>query len=85
VGARRCKQRATTLKWNSNGGTDFDSTRGNNVLAQEDANGNNGFGMGLTLPNHCLTLFLIIRLTSIKNLLLSVNRNFAYHQSFLLE
>jgi hypothetical protein len=37
---------ATTLKWNSNGTTDFDSTRGNNVLAQEDVNGNNGLGNG---------------------------------------
>jgi extracellular elastinolytic metalloproteinase len=37
---------ATTLKWNSNGTTDFDSTMGNNVLAQEDHNGNNGFGTG---------------------------------------
>ncbi len=37
---------ATTLKWNSNGTTDFDSTRGNNVLAQEDRNGNDGLGNG---------------------------------------
>ncbi len=46
---------ATTLKWNSNGATDFDSTRGNNVLAQEDVNGNNGLGNGANsttaLPN----------------------------------
>ena len=46
---------ATTLKWNSDGTTDFDSTRGNNVLAQEDRNGNNGFGKGAVsttaLPN----------------------------------
>jgi len=38
--------KATTLKWNSNGTTTFDSTRGNNVLAQEDRNGNDGFGLG---------------------------------------
>ncbi len=37
---------AITLKWNDNGTTTFDSSRGNNVLAQEDANGNNGFGIG---------------------------------------
>lgn len=37
---------ATTLKWHDNGITVFDSTRGNNVLAQEDRNGNNGFGLG---------------------------------------
>jgi extracellular elastinolytic metalloproteinase len=37
---------ATTLQWNSNGTTTFDSTRGNNALAQEDRNGNNGFGKG---------------------------------------
>lgn len=37
---------AVTLKWNDNGTTTFDSSRGNNVLAQEDANGNNGFGKG---------------------------------------
>lgn len=46
---------ATTLKWNSDGTTNFDSTRGNNVLAQEDHNGNNGFGSGAVsttaLPN----------------------------------
>ena len=37
---------ATILQWNSNGITTFDSTRGNNVLAQEDRNGNNGSGRG---------------------------------------
>ena len=37
---------ATTLKWNYDGTTMFDSTNGNNVLAQEDRNGNNGFGKG---------------------------------------
>lgn len=36
---------ATTLKWNNDGG-DYDSTRGNNVLAQEDGNGNDGLGKG---------------------------------------
>jgi extracellular elastinolytic metalloproteinase len=46
---------ATTLKWNDNGTTSFDSSRGNNVLAQEDVNGNNGLGTGAhatkPLPN----------------------------------
>lgn len=37
---------ATTLQWHDNGTTTFDSTRGNNVLSQEDRNGNNGFGRG---------------------------------------
>lgn len=37
---------ATSLKWNYDGTTTFDSTNGNNVLAQEDRNGNNGFGKG---------------------------------------
>ena len=37
---------ATALKWNDNGSVTFDSTRGNNVLAQEDRNGNNGLGIG---------------------------------------
>jgi len=37
---------ATTLKWNDDG-TSYDSSRGNNVLAQEDVNGNNGFGAGV--------------------------------------
>ncbi|HXL54687.1 MAG TPA: M36 family metallopeptidase [Chitinophagaceae bacterium] len=37
---------ATTLKWNDDGFVTYDSTRGNNVLAQEDRNGNNGFGLG---------------------------------------
>ena len=38
---------AITLQWNSNGTITFDSTRGNNVLAQEDRNGNNGSGKGV--------------------------------------
>ena len=50
---------ATTLAWNSDGTTDYDSTRGNNVLAQEDHNGNNGFGAGskstTALPNLTFT------------------------------
>jgi hypothetical protein len=37
---------ATTLQWNADGITNFDSTKGNNVLSQEDHNGNNGFGSG---------------------------------------
>ncbi len=37
---------AVTLKWNDDGTTSYDSSRGNNVLAQEDGNGNNGLGMG---------------------------------------
>lgn len=37
---------ATTLLWNYDGTTYFDSTRGNNVVAQEDHNANNGFGIG---------------------------------------
>ena len=39
---------ATSLKWNSNGTTDFTITRGNNVLAQEDRNNNNGTGAAAT-------------------------------------
>lgn len=35
---------ATTLKWHNNGTVDFTYTRGNNVWAQEDRNGNNGTG-----------------------------------------
>ncbi|MEP6682126.1 MAG: M36 family metallopeptidase, partial [Parafilimonas sp.] len=50
---------ATTLDWNSDGTTNFDSTKGNNVLAQEDHNGNNGFGAGskssTPLPNLTFT------------------------------
>jgi len=46
---------ATTLKWNSDGTHDYDSSKGNNVLAQEDHNNNNGFGDGANsttaLPN----------------------------------
>lgn len=33
---------ATLLKWHSVGATNYDYTRGNNVWAQEDRNGNNG-------------------------------------------
>ncbi len=39
---------ATSLKWHSNGTTDYNTTRGNNVWAQEDANGNNGTGISAT-------------------------------------
>lgn len=45
---------ATSLKWHSDP-TDYNITRGNNVWAQEDANGNNGTGLPGTsttaLPN----------------------------------
>lgn len=38
---------ATTLKWHNDNSThSFDSTRGNNVLVQEDRDGNNGYGYG---------------------------------------
>ena len=36
---------ATSLKWHNNGNSDFSSTRGNNVWAQEDRNGDNGTGV----------------------------------------
>jgi hypothetical protein len=39
---------ATTLKWHNNGTVDFTITRGNNVWAQEDRNGNNGTGTAAT-------------------------------------
>ena len=39
---------ATTLKWHSNGTTDYTITRGNNVWAQEDLNANNGVGFSPT-------------------------------------
>ena len=39
---------ATTLKWNSDGTTDYLICRGNNVLAQEDRNNNNGTGFSPT-------------------------------------
>lgn len=39
---------ATTLKWHNNGTLDFIYTRGNNVWAQEDRNGNNGTGLPAT-------------------------------------
>jgi uncharacterized repeat protein (TIGR01451 family) len=35
---------ATSLKWHNNGNSDFIYTRGNNVWAQEDSDGNNGTG-----------------------------------------
>lgn len=35
---------ATSLKWHNNGTSDFTITRGNNVWAQEDTDGNNGTG-----------------------------------------
>ena len=36
---------ATSLNWHSTGAVDYITTRGNNVLAQEDVNGNNGTGV----------------------------------------
>lgn len=39
---------ATTLKWHNNGSVDYNITRGNNVWAQEDRNGNNGTGIPAT-------------------------------------
>lgn len=39
---------ATSLKWHSTGTTDYNYTRGNNVWAQEDVNGNNGTGTPAT-------------------------------------
>ena len=39
---------ATSLKWHSNGSTNFPITRGNNVWAQEDRDGNNGTGSPAT-------------------------------------
>ena len=39
---------ATSLKWHSTGTSDYNYTRGNNVWAQEDANGNNGTGTSAT-------------------------------------
>jgi uncharacterized repeat protein (TIGR01451 family) len=35
---------ATSLKWHNNGSNDFNISRGNNVWAQEDRDGNNGTG-----------------------------------------
>ena len=37
---------ATTYKWYMDSLGSYDSTRSNNVLAQEDQNGDNGFGLG---------------------------------------
>lgn len=39
---------ATTLNWHSTGSADYIYTRGNNVWAQEDRNGNNGTGTPAT-------------------------------------
>jgi hypothetical protein len=36
---------ATSLNWHSTGTVDYNTARGNNVLAQEDVNGNNGTGV----------------------------------------
>lgn len=36
---------ATSLKWHSTGTSDYSSSRGNNVWAQEDRDGNNGTGL----------------------------------------
>jgi len=39
---------ASTLNWHSTGTVDYNITRGNNVWAQEDVNGNNGTGVSAT-------------------------------------
>ena len=41
---------ASPFGWHSDGNTDFITTRGNNVRAQEDRNGNNGFGYSPESP-----------------------------------
>jgi extracellular elastinolytic metalloproteinase len=74
--------RATTLKWNSNGNTDFDSTRGNNVLAQEDANGNNGLGMGAHSSQPLPDLVFNYKPKVDKEPTIPVNRNFAITNLF---
>ena len=42
---------ATSLKWHSNGTSNYNYTRGNNVWAQEDRNGNNGTGTPASSTN----------------------------------
>jgi uncharacterized repeat protein (TIGR01451 family) len=42
---------ATSLNWHSNGTTDYITTRGNNVWAQEDVDGNNGIGIAASSTN----------------------------------
>lgn len=42
---------ATSLKWHNNGNNDFSISRGNNVWAQEDRDGNNGTGTPATSSN----------------------------------
>ncbi|HEX5151445.1 MAG TPA: M36 family metallopeptidase [Parafilimonas sp.] len=81
-GLAGANNRATTLKWNSNGTTDFDSTRGNNVLAQEDANGNNGLGMGAHSSQPLPDLVFNYNPKLDKQPTIPVNRNFAITNLF---
>jgi uncharacterized repeat protein (TIGR01451 family) len=73
---------ATSLKWNDDGTTTYDYTRGNNVLAQEDSNANNGNGKraisSTAIPD--LTFDFIPDYTQQPTI--TVNRNFAITNLF---
>ena len=73
---------ATTLKWNDNGTTTFDSSKGNNVLAQEDVNGNNGFGKGANSTTAIPNLTFNFQPDFTKSPLDSTNQKFAITNLF---
>lgn len=73
---------ATTLKWHDDGTTTYDSTRGNNVLAQEDRNNNNGFGKGANSSTASPALTFDFTPDFTKQPTISVNQNFALTNLF---
>ncbi len=73
---------ATTLKWNDNGTVTYDSTRGNNVLAQEDVNGNNGFGKGVKSKTAIPNLSFLDKPDYTKDPGITKNKNFAITNLF---
>lgn len=73
---------ATTLQWHDNGTTTFDSTRGNNVLAQEDRNGNDGLGKGAVSTTALPTLTFNPKPNFAKAPTIAANQNFAITNLF---
>lgn len=73
---------ATTLKWNDDGVVTYDSTRGNNVLAQEDRNGNNGNGKGAVSSTPPPDLLFDFKPKFAKEPTIAVNQRFAITNLF---
>jgi hypothetical protein len=73
---------ATTLKWNDDGFTSFNYTRGNNVLAQEDKNANDGTGTKATSTTAVPDLTFDFTPDFTQQPTVTVNQNFALTNLF---